>query len=90
MSEEARSKNPYACVSIQPGLQSCKAVWLLIGDRYLLDEAPSLPVDGCSLENCECRFNQHDDRREPGERRTDPSPTAHPDRRNAGRRHDDQ
>ncbi len=59
----------FESVSIQPGLDACSAVWLLVGDRYLRNEAPKLPVAACDKARCECRFNEHEDRREPGERR---------------------
>ena len=75
---------PYQSVSIQPGLQSCKAAWLLVGERYLLNQAPKLPLPECNFPRCDCRFNQHDDRREPGERRE-----MEDERPNKGRRSDD-
>ncbi|MGJ8669287.1 MAG: hypothetical protein ACSHXK_07360 [Oceanococcus sp.] len=87
-----RSAKSFDCVSLQPGLQACTAAWLMIGDRFLLNEVPKLPVVGCDFDTCDCRFNQHEDRREPGERRTDlpDGGEAHKLRKNAGRRHDDK
>ncbi len=87
---------PYHAVSIRPGLNACRAVWLQVGDRYLLTEAPDLPVKGCDNPHCECSFNQHDDRREPGERRDGDDPPADlsaaelAPRSSGGRRQDDQ
>ena len=88
---DPQAEKSYACVSVQPGLQACKAAWLMIGERFLVSEAPELPIEGCDMETCECRFNQHDDRREPGERRTlnPDGGEAHKLRKNMGRRHDD-
>ena len=46
------------------GSHPCKAVRELGGGRYLSDEAPDLPVPGCTAERCTCSYIHYDDRRE--------------------------
>jgi len=58
----------YHCVTILAGEQACKAVEQLKNKRILSAEAPSLPLPGCDVEQCQCRFNHHEERRI-GERR---------------------
>ena len=55
----------------QPG---CEAAHALLGRQYTFDEAPQLPLEGCSSAMCTCQFkglkdhrSQH--RRKSGERR---------------------
>jgi hypothetical protein len=59
----------YCAVEIVTGADCCKAVLKLTGRRYLGHEAPPLPVKGCTIEECLCRYLHHPDRRK-GERRT--------------------
>jgi len=57
------ASNPFHAVSILPDQQSCVAVDSLRQQRFLSDEAPSLPLLDCSAENCGCRYIHHADRR---------------------------
>ena len=41
----------------------CKTVTPLLGQRYLAEEAPRLPVDGCSNPACGCAYEHYSDRR---------------------------
>ena len=42
----------------------CAAAIDLCGRRFLADEAPSLPLDGCAdQQNCQCVYEHFDDRR---------------------------
>lgn len=50
-------------VSIARGRHCCPAVARLNDHRWLLAEAPSLPVEGCTAKQCHCRFRHHADRR---------------------------
>lgn len=88
--EAAGDKPDWRCVSLRPGLEACPAAWMQVGERYLPDEAPSLPLADCNRETCDCSFNAHEDRREPGERREQPDgdPDGQPPR-SRGRRKDD-
>ena len=43
---------------------SDKAPLFLETKRFLSSEAPLLPLDGCTLRNCQCRYVHYEDRRE--------------------------
>jgi len=50
--------------------QACAAARDLQGKRFLSAEAPLVPLPGCDAEDCRCRYQHHDDRRNPdGDRR---------------------
>jgi hypothetical protein len=60
----------YKCVEIKTGLMPCKAVGAYKSKRLLMNEAPMLPLSGCSnSKECECKFARYEDRRR-GDRRT--------------------
>jgi hypothetical protein len=61
--ESPSSKNPYHCVAVKPGWFACGAVNQLGEARFLSDEAPHLPLPGCNLKHCECRYRHFQDRR---------------------------
>ncbi|MAF84140.1 MAG: hypothetical protein CL797_08565 [Chromatiales bacterium] len=61
--------DPYQGVTIHPVLTACKAVSEQQGFRYLATEKPELPLPGCDLNKCGCRYQYHDDRREDEDRR---------------------
>ena len=54
--------NPYSAVSIRCA-GSCEAAQRVKGQRFLGDEAPALPLEGCSADTCHCRYVHHVDRR---------------------------
>jgi hypothetical protein len=57
-------RGPYAAVSIKPGMVSaCDGALESGNKRYLLREAPTLPLAGCDQQHCGCRLVHHDDRR---------------------------
>jgi hypothetical protein len=41
----------------------------IVGQRFLANEAPELPLPGCSAKKCECHFVHFRDRRSGRERR---------------------
>lgn len=55
--------NPFHAVSIMPAEGHCAAVGSLQVQRFLSDEAPSLPLEGCGSPDCQCRYVHHTDRR---------------------------
>ena len=55
--------NPFHAVSIEPSDGHCQAVDSLQIQRFLSEEAPSLPLDGCVAADCRCRYVHHTDRR---------------------------
>lgn len=70
------SRNVYAALCIEPGNNSCEAAQRVAGEKYLVNEAPKLPLPGCDPAQCECRFKDHDDRRESHEDRMNPYGSA--------------
>ena len=48
---------------------SCDAVNRIGKKRFLEDDVPSLPLEACDSEKCQCRYKYFDDRRSEDERR---------------------
>lgn len=70
--KSVRPGNPFAAVSIRPGVESsCEAVRQFSGQRYLAVRAPSLPVPGCDSGKCGCRYRRYADRRASDDDRRD-------------------
>jgi hypothetical protein len=62
--EHVRLTNPWHAVSVVPGTTCCSGARELAGKRYLSSEAPpALPLKGCPMIACTCRYRHHDDRR---------------------------
>jgi hypothetical protein len=62
--EHVRLTNPWHAVSVVPGTTCCSAARDVAGQRYLSREAPpTLPLKGCPMVTCTCRYRHHDDRR---------------------------
>lgn len=59
----------YHCVEVRTGIPACESAQHLEHVRYLSEEAPSLPVPGCSMKKCTCSYIHHDDRRDDDGRR---------------------
>jgi hypothetical protein len=59
----------YRAVSLAPNIE-CSALGKdVVGKRYLLRDAPRLPLPGCATPaTCSCRYRKHADRRD-GDRR---------------------
>lgn len=53
----------YKCVVIEPGLVACKQAEAMKDKKILRDDAPVLPLAGCHLGQCDCKFIRYDDRR---------------------------
>ncbi len=64
-----RSSTQWRAVKIAPGLISCGAAGKLADKVFLSSESPRLPLDGCSEQDCRCKYVHLDDRREGGDRR---------------------
>lgn len=58
------ARSDYHCVEVRTGVPACEAAQRLGHTRFLPDEAPSLPVSGCTVKTCTCGYIHHDDRRE--------------------------
>ena len=57
------SRNSYPCVEIHAGIAVCEAARRLENTRFLYENAPELPLPGCTAETCTCIYIHHDDRR---------------------------
>lgn len=55
--------NKYHAVSIVRSLEACAPSVHLSGKRFLSSEAPALPLPGCAVRSCRCRYVHHADRR---------------------------
>ena len=66
----SRNKAEFHAVSIKPGAYACNEANEVAGERYLADEAPEIPLPGCTSSNCECHFVHHTDRRTGKDRRS--------------------
>lgn len=59
-------------IAVNPGPCACEAVAALGGQRFLSDEAPRLPLPGCSRpEDCRCVYRHFTDRRTDARRDSD-------------------
>lgn len=62
--QQRTRRNKYHCVEVRSGAGACNAVKQLASIRFLSDQAPMLPLTGCTAEKCTCAYIHHDDRRE--------------------------
>lgn len=62
---DSKAENPWRAVSIKPrGIDPCRKVIAINDIRYLIDQAPPLPLAGCDKNNtCRCFYVRHSDRR---------------------------
>ena len=67
-------KRDFHGVSIIFSDKSCAAARELSGQRFLATAAPKLPLSGCDVGDCTCRFQHHEDRRTNKDRRNPFSP----------------
>lgn len=63
-------RSGYHCVEVKTGNYACAAAGQLGEVRFLPNEAPSLPLPGCSAPECACSFVHYDDRRDDIRRNT--------------------
>lgn len=76
LSTPAGKDAEYHAVSIKMSGQACKAAQDLTGRRFLSTAAPKLPLPGCDVLECNCRFVHHKDRRSGKDRRSPFSPAG--------------
>jgi len=72
-----RKSSAYHAVSIKVGNQACEAAEKMVGRRFLSTAAPRLPLPGCDVLECGCRFVHHKDRRSGKDRRSPFSPAGY-------------
>ena len=65
------SDTRWRSVKIRPGLMSCKRVGTIAGQIFLAEEAPSLPLENCTEEDCRCHYIFLEDRRSGMDRRVE-------------------
>jgi hypothetical protein len=67
----------YRAVSIAPNIACAVLAKDVAGKRYLLREAPRLPLAGCATPaSCSCKYRKHADRREADRRLLGSNETA--------------
>ena len=54
----------YCSVSVCCTDSACSTAKGLARERYLIDDAPELPLTGCDSTSCNCTFVSHRDRRD--------------------------
>ena len=74
---ESPDDTRFHAVSIHYYDGACSAAKLLSGQKFLADDAPKLPLPGCDVSECRCRFTHYDDRRSTAERRSPFSGTSY-------------
>jgi len=60
---------PYASVSIMAPKACCEAANELVDQRFLVREAPEVPLSRCTSPSCKCGYIKHTDRRHGEEER---------------------
>lgn len=70
------SNSAYHAVSIKFPGSACKAARDMKGRRFLSTAAPRLPLRGCEMLECNCRFVHHKDRRAGSDRRSPFAPSG--------------
>ena len=88
--QDRRRDSPYHAVSVTAGHPSCEAAKQLGTLRFLTGQAPSIPLAGCDVSPCECRYSHYSDRRTGLDRRVEiggkPPHGLEERRQNTGRR----
>jgi len=65
-------KYPYRAVAIMIGDCACEPVRALSGTRFLVSDAPHVPLPGCTVRKCGCTYERYLDRRnQNGDRRAE-------------------
>ena len=63
-SQQESNKHAYRGVQVVPhGDACCQAAKSIADERFLLEEAPMLPLPTCEAETCHCTYKRFDDRR---------------------------
>jgi hypothetical protein len=63
--QQSATGGDFRAVSLAPRLICCAAAQRATGRRFLLREAPRLPLGGCTMPtNCSCKFRKDADRRD--------------------------
>ncbi|MGE0113871.1 MAG: hypothetical protein AB7T07_03140 [Steroidobacteraceae bacterium] len=65
-------RNPWRAVEVVSGSHGCSASKQIKNKRFLCDQAPKLPLPGCTEVSCACHYKHFSDRRA-GPRRAEES-----------------
>jgi hypothetical protein len=65
-----RAPDRYAAVAIRPCRRACKEARAIADRRFLIDEAPRLPLPACNV-HCRCAYETYPDRRDEMRRAVD-------------------
>lgn len=66
----ATSDTKFHAVSLQFASNACDAAKNMKGRRFLSSAAPRIPLPGCDVAECRCKFVHHKDRRSREDRRS--------------------
>ena len=66
-----RPAGRFQSVEIRVGMHACAEARKLAGERFLVSDAPPLPLAGCPAARCTCTYKKLSDRREEGRRWSD-------------------
>jgi hypothetical protein len=84
----------FRSVGIDVGKQCCRAATNIRGERYLINQAPPLPLAACDSTTCRCKYIHFADRRTADDDRRDfpapPSMLANQDRESERRKKQDR
>jgi len=70
--EHVQVTNPWHAVGIVTGVSCCRAAAFLRETRFLSNQAPTLPLQGCTQPKaCRCRYKHFSDRRRGPRRATE-------------------
>jgi hypothetical protein len=68
--------NPWHAISVVPSEGACAKARGLSRIRFLSNDAPPLPLEGCNARTCRCHYRHHEDRRRLLRRVADGASTA--------------
>lgn len=66
----ATGDSKFHAVSMQFASNACDAAKSMKGRRFLSGAAPRIPLPGCDVGECQCKFVHHKDRRDRHDRRS--------------------
>lgn len=55
--------NRFHAVTIKARANACPAARSLVTKKFIAKEAPRLPLENCTVPNCQCSYEHYDDRR---------------------------
>ena len=72
INQPQKKKSSYNGIQINVNSEECcQAARKLEGQRFLANEVPMLPLDGCDAAECRCAYERFDDRRTDARRLSD-------------------